>query len=306
MAKNDPTLAPLNAFDGNSEIHYGVMTDLAISDVQRRLAMLGYDLGDEAKKGQYGEQTAAAIASFKLTTQLPASEVLDQATWVALVDASLTMGERALYLHMPYFQGRDVAMLQRALCTLGFECNDEGVFNPFTEHAVREFQRNMGIVSNGIVCQETFTALRRLRHAWEGKGGVFIEGRVFRVARAAAPLERQSVCVYGTSEITRSIAERISNLAHATTPRALVFSASSLSRPPGRDALIVGLLEDEPTKKEVAISEKAVRKALKGTHRMVVSIRKLCDNELYEHLEQHCAITILDALCGALEAIHGA
>ena len=278
--------------------------DLAIRDVQQRLEILGYDLGDEIEAGQYGEKTAAAVSAFKMRTHLPAGEMLDQATWIALVDASLTMGERILYLHRPHFQGRDVLMLQLALAALGFACNTDGIFDPTTECAVRDFQRSMAISDTGIVSEETITAIRRLRHAWESKGGARLEGRIPRFCRSLEVLETQPICIYGTTKLTRSTADRISNLAHATTSDAKVMSASSLSRAPGRDAVIVGLLqEDSADQCEKETFKELIGAALSAAQderRVTINITPLLGNLAPQLIEQHCAVVILDTLCDLL------
>ncbi|MCL2756627.1 MAG: peptidoglycan-binding protein [Coriobacteriia bacterium] len=283
------------------------VADLAVRDVQRRLSILGYDLGIEAEAGLYGEKTAAAVSAFKMSTQLPAGEMLDQATWIALVDASLTMGDRPLFLHRPHFQGRDVATLQRILFTLGFPCNIDGIFDPSTESAVRDFQRSLALDDRGIVDEGTYTALSRLRHAWEGKGGTRVEGRPFDLARAIQVLETVPICVYGVSEATRSMADRISNLAHATTSRAQVMSASSLTRPPAADVLVVGLIQTEDSKEidddGLTLAQRiqdAVAALSEGNRRVLIPISSTCGGALDRYREQRCAIEVLDALCASL------
>jgi peptidoglycan hydrolase-like protein with peptidoglycan-binding domain len=196
-----------------------------VRDVQHRLNALGYDLGREQEDGRYGVATATAVKAFRTAAGLPAGEELDQAAWAALVDATFLLGDRVLYLRMPHFHGRDVMLLQTALASLGFACGLDGIFGPNTERAVRDFQTNVGIEGDGIVGTSTFRAIERLRHAWQGKDVGTVAERELGFARAAAVLEQTSICVFGTDETAHSIAERISNLAAATTPNALVTSA---------------------------------------------------------------------------------
>jgi peptidoglycan hydrolase-like protein with peptidoglycan-binding domain len=219
-------------------------TELSIADVQKRLQILGYDLGDELILGKYGELTAAALRAFKLRLQLPAGEILDQATWVTLVDASRMLGERVLYLHMPYLLGHDVFILQSALSAMGFSCNVDWIFGPSTEAAVRDFQRNMAIFADGIADDITATAILRLRHAWEGKLGLAGEHR-FAGMRDVNILESRDICVFGTDQQTRSIADRVSNLAQAITQQTRITNASALDRPPDLSVLLVKLVIDQ-------------------------------------------------------------
>lgn len=226
-------------------------TELAIPDLQRRLIMLGYRLGDEAEKGLFGENTAAAVASFKASTGLGTDDVLDQTTWTAIVDASMQMGDRALYLHMPHFRGRDVGELQGALSSMGFACAVDTIFGPETEQALRDCQENLLLTPTGILDDETLDAILRLRHVWEGKRGFLLEGKLPPFARSYEVLERASVCFFGNNESTRAIANRIANLARATTADAGIASAASLETVPGKDMLLIGL-EQESSKSKAA------------------------------------------------------
>ena len=94
-------------------------TGAAVEDVQQRLVLAGF-LTDTDVDGVYGEKTAAAVSAFCLAHGLPATGEVDEKTLSALVDASYSMGDRTLYLRMPFFHGNDVRQLQRALGALGF------------------------------------------------------------------------------------------------------------------------------------------------------------------------------------------
>ncbi|NLZ52038.1 MAG: peptidoglycan-binding protein [Thermoanaerobacteraceae bacterium] len=69
-------------------------------------------------------------------------------------------GSRILYQGL---QGEDVRELQSKLESLGYDVGPiDGIFGPLTEKAVRKFQKDNGLVVDGIVGQETFAALERL------------------------------------------------------------------------------------------------------------------------------------------------
>ena len=123
--------------------------------------------------GLFGPETAKAVASFRSQAQLECGDEVDEKTWAALVDASFCLGDRTLYLRMPHFHGHDVQQLQKALSALGFACGDiDGIFGAFTELALRKFQTNLGLPTDGIAGAYTYAAIRNLHHSWEGKEAV--------------------------------------------------------------------------------------------------------------------------------------
>ncbi|MCL2529229.1 MAG: peptidoglycan-binding protein [Coriobacteriia bacterium] len=229
-----------------------VHSELAIHDLQRRLTLLGYRLGEEAEKGLFGELTASAVTSFKVSNGLGSDDTLDQNTWTALKDATMQMGDRPLYLHIPHFRGRDVAELQAALSSMGFPCFIDTSFGGETEQALGEFQKNMGLGQSGILDTETLQTIQRLRHIWDGKRGIYLEGRRVPPTRPQEVLEATSVCVFGIDEPTRVIANKVANLARATTINSRVLCATALETAPKKDMLLVGLrLLSEPEDQKV-------------------------------------------------------
>lgn len=142
----------------------------AIEDIQRRLLMLGYDLGRTGVDGVFLGRTQEAVSSFQHEHGLPDDGVVGQATWSALVDSTFILGDRMLYLRLPHFHGHDVRVLQGALNALGFSvCAEDGIFGAGTEAAVREFQRSCGHAVDGIFGTETASALEAFRHLWHGR-----------------------------------------------------------------------------------------------------------------------------------------
>jgi hypothetical protein len=301
-------------------------TGPAVRDVQERLQSLGHDLGSEVEQDSFGPLTARAVADFRRATGLAPGDDVDRDTWAALVDATFTFGDRLLYLRMPYFHGRDVHMLQTALAALGFSCTADGIFGARTERAAREFQRNAGIGDDGIVGDSTFSAIDRLRHAWEGKDQLVSEPRPLGFARAAEVLESTPLCICGTDEVARSIAERIANLAMATTSGSLVVSIPTHERMPDAPLLEIHLTSAAAgTRKRAATLQSldslecgsvpqvvydsdatvnarmatAIGLATGDRPRITVLLaRELAEgDQLSPREEQHVAIALLDALC---------
>ena len=290
-------------------------TGPAVEDVQQRLVAAGcMDAHDV--DGVFGEHTADAVRAFRERAGLANGDVIDEKTWSALVDASFHMGDRTLYLRMPYFHGNDVLELQQSLGALGFSCgHEDGIFGAYTEDAVRKFQQNMGLPTDGIVGAFTFAAIRNLHHSWEGKKPIQAQVNL-GFARAADVLERHAICLFGTCGFTRSVAARMSNLALATNPSSKILSADSLLVRPDEKMLLVHIVlpgdsaavEDAPRVTFEAEDTLALRlsQAIGAAYARTPSrcTIVLPGTVWYgageERSAQHYAITLLDALCSAL------
>lgn len=62
----------------------------------------------------------------------------------------------------PRMQGDDVKELQKLLTAHGIKCDDDGIFGPATDTAVRKFQQAKGLDDDGIVGPATWAALRKV------------------------------------------------------------------------------------------------------------------------------------------------
>lgn len=141
------------------------MSDIApvsISEIQSRLSHLGYDI-PHGEDGELGPETVRAIKSYQEIHGLaPTGDVNDE-TWNELTTSAYKLGDRLLYERQPMFRGDDVAELQHRLNSLGFDAGrEDGFFRAETAQALREFQRNMGISSDGICGPNTSVALARV------------------------------------------------------------------------------------------------------------------------------------------------
>ncbi|MGI9603031.1 MAG: peptidoglycan-binding protein [Acidimicrobiales bacterium] len=134
----------------------------AVDDLQRRLHGLGRDLGSD-QTGSFGPGTETAVRSLQQDRGLPDTGVVDRATWQALVEAGYHLGDRPLYHHRPMLRGDDVSDLQFRLGSLGFDAGwVDGIFGPDTERALKDFQRNAGVPTDGIAGFSTIAELDRL------------------------------------------------------------------------------------------------------------------------------------------------
>lgn len=293
-------------------------TGAAVEDVQRRLRVLGYAL---AVDGRFLDRTQAAVCAFREREGLPAGDTVDAAVWAALVDATFVMGDRMLFLRVPYFHGHDVRQLQEVLNSLGFVADDDGIFGAHTEHALREFQASIGLPDDGVAGHATFEAVQRLRHAWEGKTGLSESAaNHMGFARAAQALETLEACLFGLDACGRSVALRAANLAQATTGFSHVTSADALSVAPAGSTLMLGVglhgavqggvcpvvVMDEEGRGLAQRLHTALQSVNPASPRLFVEV-PVQDGTRFagarqERWEQHLAVTLLDALCTAHDA----
>ncbi len=135
-----------------------------VLDLQHRLLALGLageHVGDPP--GVYGPGTRAAVLLFQQRYGLEVDGVCGDLTWSTLVEAGYQLGDRQLYLRYPMMRGDDIADLQGRLGALGFDAGKaDGIFGPLTAAALAEFQRNVGLIADGIGGRDSVAALQRL------------------------------------------------------------------------------------------------------------------------------------------------
>lgn len=137
-------------------------TEPTLEELSERLEGLGF-LARPATGTPSSTDIADAVAAFQRSRGLDDSGVCDGTTWVALHEAEHQFGGRPLYLTSPMLRGDDVASLQLRLGSLGFDAGRvDGIFGPNTQRALREFQRNVDLVVDGVCARDTVTQLERL------------------------------------------------------------------------------------------------------------------------------------------------
>jgi hypothetical protein len=285
----------------------------AVDDIQRRLLALGYDLGRTGVDGVFLGATTQAVRAFQASSGLTEDGVVGDRTWSALVDASFSLGDRMLYLRLPHLHGQDVRLLQQALNSLGFACGAaDGIFGAFTEHAAREFQRNAGLPADGIVGPNTVRTITNLRHVWQGKEARAHSEARTAPARAAEVLERAEIAVLGEDEVGRRVAERLVNLAHATTSKARMHTLNQGESVPARGAVLricgTGTVGAAPGLPVVHVENHDVvasrlltaLEAVPSAHRevMIELDADHCGDELSD---QRAAVLLLDAVCAVFD-----
>lgn len=136
--------------------------DDRVGDVQARLRALGFRIDDE--QGAFGDSTRLAVRAFQQQRGILVDGIVGPHTWAELVEASWRLGDRPLYLRRPFVRGDDVATLQARLNALGFDAGrEDGIFGERADRAVRAFQREYGVLEDGIVGPRTLDAITGLR-----------------------------------------------------------------------------------------------------------------------------------------------
>ncbi len=111
----------------------------------------------------FNAATAAAVADFQVSRGLSVDGICGPHTWVALQEASWSLGDRNLLITQPMLRGDDVAELQLRLGSLGFDAGRvDGIFGPDTANALKEFQVNSGLEPNKVCDQDSIACLKRM------------------------------------------------------------------------------------------------------------------------------------------------
>ncbi len=134
----------------------------AVAEVRARLAYLGLctvDTGDS-----FDEELDRAVRTFQQERGISVDGIVGPATYRNLDEARWQLGDRVLsYSPGHLVSGDDVAELQRRLNQLGFNAGRiDGIFGRDTDHALRDFQRGVGVPSDGTCGPDTFKAFDRL------------------------------------------------------------------------------------------------------------------------------------------------
>ncbi|MCL9760702.1 N-acetylmuramoyl-L-alanine amidase [Frankia sp. AiPa1] len=131
-----------------------------------------------------------ALRAFQQSRGLSVDGILGPDSARSLEEARRNLGDRLLY-HSPAhpFAGDDVAALQERLSNMGFDVGrTDGIFGPRTEGAVREFQRNRGLASDGRCGPHTLRELKRLRRTVTGGRPDVLRESVRLLARGSSLL----------------------------------------------------------------------------------------------------------------------
>jgi len=138
---------------------------MQLRDNLTRLGLL-----DEGASDYFDEAVERAVRSFQQARGLTVDGLAGEQTFRAIDEAHWRLGDRALsYSASHLMRGDDIAALQNRLSGLGFDIGRvDGIYGPRTAQGLAQFQRAVGITSDGTCGPETFIALARLTRTVTG------------------------------------------------------------------------------------------------------------------------------------------
>jgi N-acetylmuramoyl-L-alanine amidase len=147
----------------------------AVAEIRSKLAALGLlpdagtDLRDPSESSDtdgtvFDDAVDQAVRAFQQQRGVTVDGAVGPQTYRLLDEARWRLGDRILtYAVSHLMSGDDVAALQQRLLDMGFDSGRvDGIFGSQTAAALREFQRNTGLVPDGTCGPSTFKALDRL------------------------------------------------------------------------------------------------------------------------------------------------
>ena len=145
-----------------------------------------------------------ALRAFQQNRGLTVDGIVGPDTYRALYSARWRLGDRVLIHNATAPQhGDDVESLQNNLLGLGYDSGRaDGLFGPLTEKALRNFQRDSGLLPDGVCAGATLRALDQL-------GRRIVGGRP-QLLREMAAVADARICSASGSSSTRATAAPIS------------------------------------------------------------------------------------------------
>lgn len=154
--------------------------------VEIRAILVGLDLltlAEDPGVDEFDTETDTAVRAFQQSRGLSVDGLVGDETWQALDAARWRLGARTLYHAIPAaLVGEDVRALQERLLEMGFDTGRaDAIYGPHTARAVAQFQREVGLSSDGACGPQTMKALRRLgRKVVGGRPQWLREAEAFR------------------------------------------------------------------------------------------------------------------------------
>lgn len=136
----------------------------SVLELEQLLTKLG--VYRQPAKGIFNKAVEFSVKLFQFRVFLSPDGIVGQLTWQAVYTGAP--------VNMPVLKfgssGKAVATVQEVLKTSNhYGGKIDGEFSTLTEKAVRAFQKSFGIEANGIVNQETWTALSQIPRGYDPK-----------------------------------------------------------------------------------------------------------------------------------------
>ncbi|WP_461123695.1 N-acetylmuramoyl-L-alanine amidase [Saccharothrix stipae] len=166
-----------------------------VAEVRATLTKLGL-LSDPQPSQVFDLPVEHAVRAFQQQRGLITDGIVGPATYRALRDATYRLGDRPLaFLIAQPVTGDDVSALQERLLELGYDAGRaNGEFGQQTELALRSFQRDYGLIVDGMCGPDTVRALRQLQPKVRGGRPVFLREQE-RVRRAGPRLSGKRIII---------------------------------------------------------------------------------------------------------------
>lgn len=130
---------------------------------QEKLLAKGYRLPKYGADGDFGTETANAVRELQKDANISVDGIIGPDTWGVLnSDFVKPVSSYPGYLVARGQQSEDVRKVQARLIELGYSCGTYGadsIFGKSTYDAVKAFQRDVGLASDGIVGPDTWGKL---------------------------------------------------------------------------------------------------------------------------------------------------
>ncbi|MDQ2583058.1 N-acetylmuramoyl-L-alanine amidase [Saccharothrix yanglingensis] len=166
-----------------------------VAEVRATLTKLGL-LSDPQPSQVFDLPVEHAVRAFQQQRGLITDGLVGPATYRALRDATYRLGDRPLaFLMAQPVTGDDVSALQERLLELGYDAGRaNGEFGQQTEQALRSFQRDYGLIVDGMCGPDTVRALRQLQPKVRGGRPVFLREQE-HVRRAGPRLSGKRIII---------------------------------------------------------------------------------------------------------------
>jgi N-acetylmuramoyl-L-alanine amidase len=168
----------------------------AVAEVRRMLASIGLlDNTDPERVDVFDDATELAVRHFQQRRGISVDGRVGGETFTALTGAHWRLGDRVL-AHEPGqpLIGDDVGALQTQLLEMGYDlARADGVFGFRTAEGLRNFQRDYGMVADGICGPHTLRALRQLARRVTGGRPQLLREQVAVEARGPSLLGKRIV-----------------------------------------------------------------------------------------------------------------